>query len=84
MGSGLQIQYDGKFYLWREWYLLKDFWLVPFGRERFAEVLAALPRANRVFIRINTIRIKTRFLNKADHPQVLEFKPNQEQCEQRL
>ena len=39
-----------------EWHLLKGLWLI----------LAALPRANRVFIRINTIRIKTRFLNKAE------------------
>ena len=30
------------------------------------QVLGALPRANRVFIRINTIRIKTRFLNKVE------------------
>ena len=30
-----------------------------------AGFLAALPRANRVLIRINTIRIKTWFLNKA-------------------
>ena len=41
-------------------------------KQRFARtdfrpcrVLTALPRANRVFIRINTICIKTRFLNKA-------------------
>ena len=29
-------------------------------------VCATLPQANRVFLRINTLRIKTRFLNKAD------------------
>ncbi len=32
----------------------------------FVPVLAALPRANRALIRINPIRIKARFLNKAD------------------
>ena len=32
----------------------------------FVQVLAALPRANRVLKRINTIRLKTRFLNKAE------------------